>query len=349
MSAHAAQAPSGPQILVPSSPRHLRVTQTMVDDFIIDPVLGAKVIMGIEMDAFQAARLRTYWWVPNVMDSSAVGTAKTMTFWIFLNLRSVLIGDQVCLAYYQTFDAGKRVFWPYYRLIRHPLFRAQLGKLDVDGDSDGKSNSKGPACWTQHFRNDSQVQMPAPNWVQEAVGQAGLDINVAGLDEWTKATKIGTGGDGADGINSQILARVRRKSFNQYHPLWGNHTIFMGSAESPQHPAYKRYEDFQRQIRAGNPEYAHVSFSFKDYSNLRCYTGRSFKSQFRNERMYANLKAQETAAGYRRQALGLWSRETKTWYSEEQVQKCIDLGKGLGTGVECSRTGTEATQLSLEE
>src|SRR5438552_2958561 len=109
---------------------HLRITQTMVEDFLIDPVLGAKVIMGIDLDWFQAARLRTYWWVPNVIDHSGVSTGKSFAgVWLAMNLRAALMEGQTLGAYYQTFQAGKEIFWQNYTKIRHPIFMAQLGRI----------------------------------------------------------------------------------------------------------------------------------------------------------------------------------------------------------------------------
>lgn len=323
----------------------------MVEDFLIDPVMGAKVIMGIDLDAFQALRLRTYWWVPNVIDSSGFGTGKSFVFWIFMNLRCVIIGDQWCYAYYQTFEAGKQIFWPYYRQYRHPLFVAQLGRLDEEGESAGKDNTRGPACYIQHFKNESLVAMPAPNWLQEAKGQAGLTFNVAGIDEWTKvetmAKKTNTRAVNAEGqtvggINQQILGRVRRRSFNQHHLLWGNHRLFMATAESTMHPSYARVRAFQSEINKGNPNYAMISFSFKDFSNLPAPGGKPFKEEVPNWQTITDMKVQLTKTHFLREGLGIWARETKGWYSEEAVERCIELGKQLGTQPEISRNTIQA-------
>jgi hypothetical protein len=324
-------------IHAPSTPRHLRITQTMVEDFLIDPVLGVKVIWGLEMDDFQKSRLRTYWWIPNVIDSSGVGTGKTLTFWLFMNLRALIIPDQKALVMYQRFQSGKDQFWPYYRAMktRSRLFEAQLGKVDLLGEKEGKDNSQGASCYIQYFKNDSEVRMPAPDWMQGAEGQKGTDINVLGVDEWTLAEAAGAKQDGRTGtaeggINKQLLSRVRRSSYNQHHPLWGNHRVFMASAESPSHPAYKRYKAFQKRIAAGDPHYALISYSYRDYSHRICHTGKSFRDEFRNETMLQNLRSELTPAEYKRQALGLWERETAGWYSEAAMQRCVAYGTSLG-------------------
>jgi hypothetical protein len=381
--------------------KHLRITPTMVDDFLYDPVMGAYVLMGIKLDVFQACRLRIMWWTPNVIDSSGFGTGKSLGFWLLVQLRAMIIGDQHICAYYQTFQAGKDIFWPYYTTFdrrRAPIFDAQLGKLDEEGDVDGKDNTRGPACYKQYFKNDSLVMMPAPNWFQEAKGQAGQTFNMVGIDEWTKVetmTKKSTRvvnekGDAVGGINQQILGRVRRRSWNQFHPIWGNHRVFMATAESPQHPGYRRYRNFLREIQAGNTDYAVFTSCFKDFSNLPeetdiriddcpdckkdreahapsprpspapageggptpCGTcqgegrallsvkGKPMKEAIPDWKTISTLKTELTTAHFKREGLGLWARDTRGWYSEEAIEKCVALGFTNNLQPEISRNAS---------
>jgi hypothetical protein len=333
----------------PSTPRHLKITQTMVEDFLIDPVLGAEIIFKVKLDAFQKCRLRTYWWIPNVIDSSGFGTGKSFGFWLFMNLRAVILGDQHLCAYYQTFDAGKKIFWPYYTQFNArnaPIFAAQLGKVDTQGDIGGKDNTLGPACYFQHFKNGSLIMLPAPNWFQDAKSQAGLTLNVAGIDEWTKVetmTKKSTramnsDGNASGGINQQIIGRVRRASFNQWHPLWRNHKVFLATAESPQHPANHRVRVFQKEINRGNPDYALIRYDFKDVSNLRSHTGKPFREQIVDWQTIADMKATQSKAHFLREGHGIWARDTAGWYSEESLNKCVALGMNTGLEPEISRT-----------
>lgn len=334
-------------IHTPSTPRHLRITQTMVEDFLCDPVLGIWVIFGIKLDAFQQSRARTYWWIPNVIDSSGVGTGKSLGIWLTVQLRCLLMPGQKVLVLYQQFDTGKRVFWNYYReqKVRSKIFEAQLGKVDLQGEDEGKANSQGASCYIQFFKNDSEVQMPAPNWLREATGQKGIDINMAVIDEWTESEKMGRKDGGQGGINKQILSRVRRSSFNQHHPLWGNHRLFTASAESPQHPAWTRYRAFVKQVERGNPNYGVISYSYKDFSNRICHTGKSFADEYRNDETYASMRTQLTTAEFKRQGLGLWERETQGWYSEEAIQRCITQGKAMGLLPMVGRTDPILTEI----
>ena len=96
-------------------PGHLRVTPTMTEDFLIDPILGIYVIFGVKLDVFQAYATRVTWWVPNVIDSSGFGTGKSFRIWLVTNLRAILIPNQQIVAYYQTFQAMKEIYWKNYQ------------------------------------------------------------------------------------------------------------------------------------------------------------------------------------------------------------------------------------------
>lgn len=366
-------------------PRHLQITPTMVDDFLFDPVMAAYVLLGQKLDVFQACRLRLMWWTPNVIDSSGFGTGKSLGIWIFLNLRAMIIGDQHLCVYYQTFQSAKDIFWPYYRTFdrrRAPIFDAQLGKLDAEGDMDGKDNTKGPACYKQYFKNDSLVMAPAPNWFQDAKGQAGQTFNVVAVDEWTKVETMTkkTGrvtnekGDVVGGINQQIMGRVRRASWNQFHPIWGNHMVFLATAESMQHPGYRRYKNFLTAIKSGDPDYGLFTSSFKDFSNIREETniriedcdciksppadggvcpvcvgerralkstvGKPIKEVVPNWKRIRDMKQEFTRAHFLREVCGVWARETRGWYSEDAVERCVAIGHANNLQPEIARNNS---------
>lgn len=353
-------------VLVPSIPKRLQITQTMVEDFIRDPVLGAYVLLGVKLDVFQQQRLRLLWWVPDVMDCSGFGTGKSYTLWVFINLRAMLIPEQHLVVYYQTFQALKDIFWPYYKehgARRAPMFAAQLGRLDGSGDVDGKDNTKGPACYQQHFKNGSIVFGPAPGWMQDAKTQAGLTFNVAAIDEWTKVETMTSKDSAEGGINAQILGRVRKSSFNQHHPFWGNHRVFLATAESHNHPGYARYKVFEREVAAGNPNFAIFTSCFKDFSNVPMETeirveraakmadgksqmaegrlvskaGRAFRDVVPNWSTISVMQKSKSRASYKREVLGLWARETRGFYPDTVLEAATAAGTALGLQPEMGR------------
>jgi hypothetical protein len=339
------------QIHTPSIPRTLKITETMVTDFLCDPVLASRYLLNITWDAFQAASLRIEWWVPNVIDESGFGTGKSLRIWAIHQLRAMLIEDQWNCAYYQTFESGKKNFWSLYEgpSMQNRYFRAQLGRVDFEGEETGKSSLRSAACYWQYFRNGSRVLMPAPNWMQNAIGEAGVTLSTVTIDEWTKVETMGkkTGhnvtvnaaGATTGGINQQILGRLRRQCFNQHHPLWGPHCIFSATAEHENHPSQTRVEQFRKAIKKGDPNYAIISFNFKDASNLKSHTGKSFREQIINWKTITNMKNQFTESHFLRECLGIRRRETRGWYSEDKVNACVEAGIGEGVEVMLGRDG----------
>src|SRR5690349_7210037 len=85
----------------------LQVEEQLLVDLLTDPVMAAKVLMGWELDDFQAAALRMDWWYPNTIDSSGVSTGKTLRIFILVCLRCMLIPDHVAAVYFQNFQMGK--------------------------------------------------------------------------------------------------------------------------------------------------------------------------------------------------------------------------------------------------
>jgi hypothetical protein len=327
---------------VPSTPARLRVTPTMVDDFLCDPVLGAYILFRVTLDAFQCSALRTLWWVPDVIHTSGFGTGKTFIDWLFVNLRLCIIGDQWAWIYYQSFESGKQIFWPYYERFNSrtaPLFAAQLGKMDEEGNADGKDNKKGPGSYTQHFKNGGKVVMPAPGWFSSGKSQAGLTFNIALVDEWTKieTMKPTENRDMVGGIDQQVVGRTRRACYNQFHRLWCNRRVYSATAESPQHAAFKRVRTFQREIAKGNPDFAIIRYDFKDFSNRPSHTGKPFKEEIPNWQVILNHKRMFTRAHSLREDHGIWARETAGWYSEAALQRCVTAGIAAGTEVETFR------------
>lgn len=312
-------------IHVSSSPKHLKITQTMIEDFIINPVLGAKVIFGEVMDEFQKSRLKTYWWVPFTMDSSGFSSFKTRTFWLAFNLRCLLIPDHVAGVYYQNFNTGQKTFWQYFDVFRRrsPIYRAQIGKMAADlTETEGKGTVKGPSCWNCYYKNESHLMLPAPGFLTDARSQASIRLNDLGVDEWTKIDATGS-----TGIDDQLIGRCTRESFNQHHPFWCNHQLFLATAEDTLHKAYDRYQSFKREVDNGNPDYSCINYSFKDISDRPAYSGKSFRSALRIDKILKTMKGKMSPSKFRREGLGLWSVNGTSWYSEESVKAAVELGR----------------------
>ena len=313
----------------------------MWEDFLCDPVLATWVIFGIKLDAFQAARLRYYWWVQNVVDSSGVSSGKTIVNWLFLNLRCILLPDQEVAIYYPVFETGKMSFWEYYQKIKSPIFRAQLGQptnLEPGEQKDGDGTAHGAACYKAFYRNGGKCLMPAPSFMKDAVTQASVRLNVLVVEEWTHIDAS------SDGINKQLIDRTTRPCWNQHHPIWGNHILFSAHAQTRMHPACKRFRDHQRRADSGDPTYANVSYSYKDYSGLTSHTGKSFREEHRIEGTINNKRNTCSKVVWMGQGFGSWGASGTGWFTEEAILQCVANGKARGVTPVLSRRQMEEVQ-----
>jgi len=310
-------------IHVSTTPRHLKITQGMVEDLITNPCLAAKVILKQDLDIFQQNRLMICWWTPRVMDSSGLVAV----------LRCLLIPAHETLVAYPVFSTGQNVFWLYFNRVAAvaPIFRANAGRtrvIGIDGqtDEDGKASLKGQSCWTFDFRNGSKIMLPAVGFMQNAKAMASLSVNDLIVDEHTKAEK-----SGSTGIDDQLIGRARRECFNQDHPVWCNHQIFAATAEDTMHPSHERYKSFLEEVRRGNPDYALIGYSYRDWSDLPFgKTGKSFKAVLRDEKNIRDMKKNKPGAGFRQEGLGIWSKNGRGFYTKDMIDRMQAIGADRG-------------------
>jgi len=297
-----------------------------------DPVAAAFALLGVRLDAFQAARLRYYWWVPNVMDESGFSSGKTIVDWCFVCLRAILIPDQIIAIYYPTGEQ-RNVIWPRFTDCRHDAFLKQIGRLDVEGEGERKARTQGASCFTAHFRSGGKVLLPTPNFARNSFSNAGFRFNVLLCEEWTHSDAIG------DGINEQLVGRNSRESWNQDHPVWTNHYLFTATAKPRSHPSFARYREYEKEVCAGNPNYAILRYSHKDYSNLPGPNGKTFAENFRNEASIDQVRKGKDPAYIIGELYGVRARTGRGWFHEESIEACIARGTHLGLRPEVGRAG----------
>ena len=311
-------------------PEHLRITPQMWEDFMCDPVLAAWVILGVKLDAFQGCRLRIMWWTQNVIDSSGVGSGKTIVDFIFLILRCVLIPDHRAAIFYPSFGTGKQEIWEYFGSFvasdAAKIFQAQLGnplKSEPGDEIDGDGTLHGSECYTAFFRNANTLKMPAPSIFRNAVNAASLSVNTLIIEEWCQIDAM------SDAIDKQLTDRCRRASWNQYHPIWGNHIVLTAHAQTRLHPAAPRYYAHERRVKAGDPSYFNQTYSYKDFSDLpSSQAGKTFKERHRNEMtVKASLNSGGDASARLGRLFGIWGISGVGWFTEDHILTGIASGK----------------------
>lgn len=333
------------EILTPAVPKHLRLTSQMWEDFLCDPVLAAWVIFGVKLDAFQAVRLRYYWFTQSVKDSSGVGSGKTLVDFIFLCLRVILIPEQEAAVFYPSLGTGIQSFWDYFSKFsqsdRAKIFVSQLGnplKVDPGDELDGDGTTHGSECYTAFWRNGNKLRMPAPSIALNAVRAASLTVNTLLIEEWAQIDAM------SDAIDKQLVDRCRGASWNQHHPIWGNHIVYTAHAQNRSHPAAPRYFAHLRKEKSGDPTVANISFSYKDYSDLESdQPGKSFKEHRRNDVSIKTGQSGDKTVWLGR-GLGIWGVSGVGWFTEETILSGVASGRERNVLPVLSRTQWEELQ-----
>lgn len=315
---------NAPSIFVPSTSAKLKISADEAHYLMTNPIPAIEKLMGLRLDYFQTADLKTAWRTPFVMDSGGVSASKSLRLWIISNLRCILIPDHVALIYYPFFGTGQNVFWGNYAKCASlsKLFASQIGQLDESGEKSGKGTLKKASSWNCYFRNGSQLRMPAGGFDRDSISQAGERCNFLGIDEFTKIESTGS-----TGIDDQLLDRNTRHCFNQNHPIWCNHLYFLATAEDTMHPAYDRYLVFKKEVERGNPNYALIARSFKDYSNKKFDQNKTHREMWRHDQQMQHDRKHRTVSRYLQENCGIWGKTGKGWYTREILDNCRKIGR----------------------
>jgi hypothetical protein len=141
-----------------------RVTAMMVEDMLFNPILGAKVILGLEVPPHMELRLLTMWTKHFTNDDSGFSTGKSFTAAVVAALRSVLIPGRISGVLSGTFRQGQLIFqnfdrWHESSKIFRSCVKYNQGKPKL---------IHGSALWQAFFRGGSEVRVLPPNFVQDS-------------------------------------------------------------------------------------------------------------------------------------------------------------------------------------
>lgn len=290
---------------------------------ISDPVMALKVIMNANLDVFQAARFRHWWFCPTVMDHSGVSTGKSEMAFLLVMLRLILLPlvaprkPRIVTVYYQSQGTAEEVFLPKIDeyLSRSKVFENQIKKQHGNRFYQTKKN-----VIIIEMREGGWCELPAGDFMKDSQNQASKRFNDLIIDEGAMIDQLGKG------INKQLLQRNTRECFNPNHPVHANHTLFLGHAESPQHVYFKRFSGIRRAARKrGSQDHMVITSSYRDYrgESLRKY-GQDVAKKAR-EQYLTELDESEHGQIYD----GLWKPGTKGYYSETLSDSIIHPGAGV--------------------
>ena len=228
-----------------------------------DPVFAAKWLMGIDVPPHEALRLRRWWRAKFSIDMSGRGTGKDFTMWLDGMLRCTLFPATECLYIAPTFKQGKLVikrqlmkWWK----TKHPITR-------LFADNAGKEPVwKDPSAWEVRWKNGSTFTICPPDLVGEAENLRSERVQRLYVNEFQLFGKTII----RDVLEPIPTAPVDRGIGDQSKWMLNQEgaqrgLVMCGTGIEQFHDVFEIIEEYQAEVRAGNPLYSFSRFDFDDY------------------------------------------------------------------------------------
>lgn len=295
-----------------------KLTAMMVDDCLHDPILAAKIILGIkEFPPNQVMRLWGMWTKPFFMDSSGFGTGKTMNIAIMIALRSVLFHERISGVIGRNFNQGKLIFNYLDKWARKSnVFASQI----AHSRGEVLAISHNESAWTMTFKNESVVRVIPPDFARDAERVASESWSDGYFDEWTRYGNY-------EAFLKIIVGRVRKpidiEIYDPKDPVNMNHMCLFGTARSTSSRAYTIVKNWQKEIDNKNKNYDHQSWNFEDYPEKYKY--------LLNMDLIKMMVRNNTRQTNRMEILGEWIDEAGGLYSTsamDNARRKIQINMG---------------------
>ena len=289
----------------------LQIPHDLLLKLIRDPVMSAKALMGAEMDVFQAAALKTMWFVPRVLDHSGISTAKSERAFIFAFLRCFLIPPKpgrkrVLAVYYQNQGTAEETFLP---KLEHYMHQSKFFEMQIKLQRGGKLYKNHKNVTVIEGVGPWRIELPAGDFMNDSRSNASRRFNDIIFDEIAEALTMGRG------VEKQLRGRATAASYNSKHPVLRNHQVFLGHGEDPSHPYYKLVKEFRKAIRRGSQDHAIFCADYEDYRGEFAKTyGAEAAAEAKEQRN--SLTEAEFDCIWR----GHFKRATKGWYSTHVIE-----------------------------
>jgi hypothetical protein len=279
-----------------------RVTAMMIEDMMFNPILAAKVIMGIELPPHQELRVMTMWTKSFTIDDSGFSTGKTFNLSLVAALRSVMFRDRISGMISKTYAQGKIMFryfdnWANNNPRFRNAIRMRQGKIQIVHGSD---------VHFIDFRGGAQIRVLPPDFMKDSERLRGERWHDGYFDEWTTFGNMRA-------LNKTVIGRVTNVNDYPDCPVRQNH-IHMGSTPNfTHHPSYGLVKKIQKQIRAGHTDYARFT------SNYRHIPKTSRFNRLVNRKTIFLMQTNLPKNMVKTEVDGLWQKDSGTYYSSAVV------------------------------
>lgn len=230
----------------------VRVTSMMVEDMLFDPILAAKVLLGIRVPPHEELRILLMWTKHWTLDDSGFSTGKSFTYAIVAALRSMLLCNRISGILSGTFRQGKLIFANFDRWYSSSKIFRNCVKM-----SQGKPRLiHGSEAFVAYFRGCSEVRVLPPNFMQDSERLRSERWHDGYFDEWTTFGNF-------KAFTSTIVGRVTAANDFPDCPVRQNHIHLSSTPTFTHHPSYKIVKQTQANIDGGNHSYGRFTVNYR--------------------------------------------------------------------------------------
>lgn len=272
-------------------------TAMMIEDMLFDPILGAKVILGLEIPPHQELRLLWQWVTRFTIDDSGFSTGKTFTNAICMALRSVLMPNRISGVLAGTFRQGKLTYqyierWSRSSKIFRNTIRIKQGKMNI---------GHGSEVHEAHFRGGSKIRVLPPNFHQDSDALRGERWNDGYFDEWTKYGS-------AQAITKTLIGRVTEANVYTDCPVRGNHIHMTSTPTFTHDPCYPIVEQVDKHIANGNRDYGRFTCNYRHVPKTKKW------KRMVDRRVIYTMQTMNTPGVVKAEIDGLWQKDSMSFY-----------------------------------
>lgn len=278
-----------------------RMTAMMVEDFIHDPILAAKVILGLDIPPHQQLRILQMWTTHYMQDDSGFSMGKSTTCAIVIILRSILFPGRISGIVSGTFRQGKLIFANFDRWYNSSI----IFRHCVKHERGQKRIIHGSEAFEIYFRGGSSARALPPNFVQNSTRLQSERWNDGYFDEWTIFNMRS--------LTKTLIGRVTAVNPFQDDPIRQNHIFLCGTPGFMHDPAYAIVRKVQRNVAEGNRDYFQFTCNYRHIPKTKRWKG------FVDRKAIFTMQTMNPIGIVKSEVDGVWQKDSQSFYPSSGV------------------------------
>lgn len=280
-----------------------KLTAGMVEDFLHDPILAAKVLLGMDIPPHQELRILLMWFHYFTLDDSGFSTGKSTTIAIVAALRGILMEDHIGCILSGGFRQGKLIFKNFDRWYA----RSNIFRFCVKHARGQPKIIHGNDAWEIQFKGGGCARTIPPDFSQDSARVQSERWNVGYFDEWVTYNM--------QSLTKTFFGRVSKKNSFDDCPIRQNHIHLFGTPQFKHHPAYKVVKMIDENIGRGNKDYKHFTSNWRHVPRTEEWRG------FVDYKTIYTMQTTNPEGLIQSEVNGFWADDSLSYYSVAQIDE----------------------------